>query len=46
MITDRKNVKDSDGLEEKYIGFTTNHPAIRTEAYAKRWRMEMRYGKI
>ena len=25
MITDRKNVKDSDVPEEKYIGFATNH---------------------
>ena len=39
MITDRKNVKDSDVPEEKYIGFATNHPATRTEAYAKRWGM-------
>ena len=46
MITDRKNVKDSDVPEEKYIGFATNHPAIRTEAYAKRWGIETGYGKI
>ena len=46
MITDRKNVKDSDVPEEKYIGFATNHPATRTEAYAKRWGIETGYGKI
>ena len=46
MITDRKNVKDSDVPEERYIGFATNHPAIRTEAYAKRWRIETGYDKI
>ena len=45
MITDRKNAKDSDDPEERYIGFATNHPAIKTEAYAKRWRIETRYGK-
>ena len=39
MITDRKNAKDSDVPEEKYIGFATNHPTIKTEAYAKRWGM-------
>ena len=36
MVTDRKNVKDSDVPEERYIGFATNHPAIRTGTYAKR----------
>ena len=46
MITDRKNAKDSDVPEEKYIGFATNHPAIKTEAYAKRWGIETGYGKI
>ncbi len=30
MITDRKNAKDSDAPEERYIGFATNHPAIKT----------------
>ena len=39
MITDRKNAKDSDDPEERYIGFATNHPTIKTEVYAKRWRM-------
>ena len=46
IITDRKNVKDSDDTEERYIGFATNHPAIKTEAYAKRWGIETGYGKI
>ena len=46
MITDRKNAKDSDVPEEKYIGFATNHPAIKTEVYAKRWGIEIGYGKI
>ena len=46
MITDRKNTKDSDDPEEKYIGFATNHPAIKTEVYAKRWGIETGYGKI
>ena len=46
MITDRKNAKDSDVSKEKYIGFATNHPTIKTEAYAKRWRIETGYGKI
>ena len=46
MITDRKNVKDSDDPEEKYIGFATSHPAIKTEVYAKRWGIETGYGKI
>ena len=46
MITDRKNAKDSDVPEEKYIGFATNHPAIKTEVYAKRWGIETGYGKI
>ena len=46
MITDRKNAKDSDDPEEKYIGFATNHPAIKTEVYAKRWGIETGYGKI
>ena len=46
MITDRKSAKDSDVPEERYIGFATNHPAIKTEAYAKRWGIETGYGKI
>ena len=46
MITDRKNAKDSDVPEERYIGSATNHPAIKTEAYAKRWGIETGYGKI
>ena len=46
MITDRKNAKDSDVPEEKYIGFATNHLAIKTEVYAKRWGIETGYGKI
>ena len=46
MITDRKGAKDSDVPEERYIGFATNHPAIKTEAYAKRWGIETGYGKI
>ena len=46
MITDRKNAKASDAPEERYIGFATNHPAIKTEAYAKRWGIETGYGKI
>ena len=46
MITDRKNAKDSDDPEEKYIGFATSHPAIKTEVYAKRWGIETGYGKI
>ena len=46
MITDRKNAKDSDVPEEKYIGFATNHPTIKTEVYAKRWGIETGYGKI
>ena len=29
-ITDRKNAKDSDVPEERYIGFATNRPAIKT----------------
>ena len=37
MITDRKNAKVSDAPEEKYIGFATNHPAIRIEAYIPKW---------
>ena len=44
MIADRENAKDSDDPEERYIGFATNHPAIKTEAYTKRWRIETRYG--
>ena len=40
MIADRENVKDSDDPEERYIGFATNHPAIKTEAYAKRCGIE------
>ena len=46
MITDRKNAKVSDAPEEKYIGFATNHPAIRTEAYITKWGIEAGYGKI
>ena len=46
MITDRKNAKDSDASEERYIGFATNHPGIKTDAYAKRWGIETGYGKI
>ena len=46
IITERKNAKDSDAPEEKYIGFATNHPTIKTEAYAKRWGIETGYGKI
>ena len=46
MITDRKNAKVSDAPEEKYIGFATNHPAIRTEAYIAKWGIEAGYGKI
>ena len=46
MITDRKNVKDSDILEERYIGFATNHPTVKTEVYAKIWGIETGYGKI
>ena len=46
MIADRKNVKNFDVPEERYIGFATDHPAIRTEAYAKRWGVETGYGKI
>ena len=45
-ITDRKNVKDSDVPEERYIGFATNYPAIKTEACTKRWGIETGYGKI
>ena len=37
---------DSDAIEERYVGFATNHLATRTEAYAKRCGMETRYGKI
>ena len=40
MITDRKGAKDSDVPEERYIWFETNHPAIKTEVYAKRWGIE------
>ena len=46
MISDRKNVKNSDVSEERYIGFATNHPEIKTEVYAKRWGIETAYGKI
>ena len=46
MITDRKNARDSDVPEERYIGFATNHPAIKTKVYAKRWGIETGYGKI
>ena len=46
IITDRKKAKDSDGPEKRYIGFATNHPAVRTEVYAKRWGIETGYGKI
>ena len=46
MITDRKNIKDSDVPEERYIGFATNHSAIKTEAYVKRWRITAGCGKI
>ena len=46
IITDRKNAKDSDVPEERYIEFATNHPAIKTEAYAKRWGIETRYSEI
>ncbi len=46
MITDRKNVKDSDVPEKRYVGFATNHSAIKTKAYVKRWGMETGYGKI
>ncbi len=46
IITERKNAKDPDVPEEKYIGFATNHPTIKTEAYAKRWGIETGYGKI
>ena len=46
MITDRKNAKDSDIPEERYIGFATNYPGIKTEVYAKRWGIETGYGKI
>ena len=46
MITDRKNAKDSDVPEERFIGFATNHPAIKTEVYAKRCGIETGYGKI
>ena len=35
IITDRKNVKDSDVPEERYIGLATNHPAIKTELMPK-----------
>ena len=35
MMTDRKNVKDSDVPEERYIGLATNHPAIKTELMPK-----------
>ena len=45
IIAERKNAKDSDP-EEKYIGFATNHPTIKTENYAKRWGIETGYGKI
>ena len=46
MITYRKNTKGSDAPEERHIGFATNHPAIKTKVYAKRWGMETGYGKI
>ena len=46
IITERKNAKDSDVPEEKYIGFATNHPTIKTEDYAKRWGIEAGCGKI
>ena len=46
IITERKNAKDSDAPKEKYIGFATNRPAIKTEDYAKRWGIEAGYGKI
>ena len=46
MITDRKNTKDSDAQEGRYIGFATNHSAVKTEAYAKRWGIETGYDKI
>ena len=35
MITDRKKAKDSDDLEEKYIGSATNHPTIKIEVMPK-----------
>ena len=46
MITDRKNAKDSDTSEKRYIGFATNYPVIKTEVYAKRGRIETGYDKI
>ena len=46
MITERKNAKNSDAPEKKYIGFTTNHPTIKIEDYVKRWGIETGYGKI
>ena len=46
IIADRKKLKDPDGPEERYIGFATNHPAARIEAYAKRCGIETGYGKI
>ncbi len=45
IITDRKKAKDSDDPEKRYIGFATNHPAVRTEVYAKRWRIKMSTAK-
>ena len=46
MITDRKKAKDSDDPEERYIGFATNHPTIKTKVYAKRCGIKTGYGKI
>ena len=46
IITERKNTKDSDASEEKYIRFATSHPTIKTKTYAKRWGIETGYGKI
>ena len=46
MITDRKNTKGSDDTEERYIGFATNRPTVRTWTYAKRCEMEKVYSNI
>ena len=46
MITDRKKRKKSDEAEEKYIGFATNRPSAKIEAYAKRWGIETGYRMI
>ena len=36
---------DSDVPEERYIGFATNHPTIKTKMYVKIWGIETGYGK-